>query len=105
MASYTADMAIADHCAASDGLESVRVERVLTAGQIDKQYGGCGGLRRSRLWVGDTTSGFGGVDPVGYGKGLYKSRRFAAVGRRLGTGRVVEVDCLPTPSGANPRRS
>ena len=42
-AGYTADAAIADHeidefnffCAASDGPESVRVERVLTAGQID----------------------------------------------------------------------
>ena len=51
-AGYTADAAIADHeidefnffCAASDGPESVRVERVLTAGQIDSSTVDVGAL-------------------------------------------------------------
>ena len=51
-AGYTADVAIADHeidesdflCAASDGPESVRVERVLTAGQINSSTVDVGAL-------------------------------------------------------------
>ena len=51
-AGYTADAAIADHeidesnslCAASDGPESVQVERVLTAGQIDSSTVDVGAL-------------------------------------------------------------
>ena len=51
-AGYTADVAIADHeidesdflCAASDGPESVRVEQVLTAGQIDSSTVDVGAL-------------------------------------------------------------
>ena len=52
LAGYTADVAIADHeidesdflCAASDGPESMRVERVLTAGQIDSSTVDVGAL-------------------------------------------------------------
>ena len=51
-AGYTADVAVADHeidesdflCAASDGPESVRVERVLPAGQIDSSTVDVGAL-------------------------------------------------------------
>ena len=90
--------------AASDGPESVRVERVLIAGQIDSSTVDVGAFVVIVYGQGERHPVSGGVDPVGYGQGFHKSRRFAAVDRRLGTGRVVEVDRLGAHSDAEPDR-